>query len=253
MSLANGIIPDPWLATSVAVPANRCGPPGTANGGWVSGIVAGHLGSGPIEVRLLAPTPLDTTLDLRAADDDATLSQGDELLVVARRSPGVVRPPGPVDWDEAAAASARFYGHRDHPFPGCFSCGTDRAHGDGLRLFPGPVADGPDRLAAIFSPQPAHAGPHGRLPAAAVWAALDCPTAWVNMRAGGVYLLGRMRAEVSGELRPGEEYLVVAQSGGTKGRKAYGRAAVYHRDGRVLAASEATWVRVGDPGAGMPG
>ncbi|MBN2622164.1 MAG: hypothetical protein JXA83_02290, partial [Acidimicrobiales bacterium] len=83
----HSIIADPWLASTVTVPADRNGPPGIANGGWVSGLVAGHLGAGPVAVTLRAPTPLDTPLDLRAADDDATLSVGDDLLVTARRSP----------------------------------------------------------------------------------------------------------------------------------------------------------------------
>ena len=250
---ASRIIPDPWLATTVTIPASRCGPPGMANGGWVCGTVAGHLGAGPVEVTLRAPTPLDTPLELRAADDDASLSLGDDLLAGARRSPGPVGAPAPVDWDEASAATAGFHGHREHPFAGCFSCGTDRAVGDGLRLFPGPVGGRHDRLATIFTPEAAHAGPHGRLPAAAVWAALDCPTAWVNMGDGVTALLGRLRAEVRGELRPGTSYLVVAESHGVDGRKAYGRAAIYHRDGRLLAASEATWIRVGTGGSSVPG
>jgi acyl-coenzyme A thioesterase PaaI-like protein len=259
VSLLDGIIPDPWLATSATIPAGRCGPPGMANGGWVCGTVAGHLGDGPVEVTLRAPTPLETPLDMRAADDDATLSLGDRLLVSARRSPGEVQPPAPVSWEEARAAEARYVGHHTHPFPDCFVCGTARAPGDGLRIFSGPVAgatpDGPTgpasgapgRVAAVFTPGPQHAGPHGRLTAAAVWAALDCPTAWANMGAGDVLLLGRLRAEIRGELRPGRSYLVVAESCGVEGRKAYARAGLYDGDaGRLLAASEATWLRMAD-------
>ena len=235
---------DPWLISTITVPGERGGPPGMANGGWVSGTVAGHLagtGGGPVEVTLRAPTPLDTPLTLRVGEGVATLIDGDTVLVSARLSPGVVRAPAPVSWTEARAASARFPGHHEHPFPGCFVCGTERAAGDGLRVFPGPVAG---RMACVLAPAAAHAGPHGRLSPAAVWAVLDCPTAWVNMRPGAVALLGRLRAEVRGPLHPGEEYLVVAESAGTEGRKAYGRAGIYGRDGRLLAASEAIWISV---------
>jgi hypothetical protein len=244
MALVSGIICDPWLATTVSIPASRCGPPGAANGGWVCGMLGGHLGDGPVEVTLRQHTPLDTPLDLRAADDDATLAHGDRLLASARRSPGEVRAPAPVDWDEAQAAEADYPGHHAHPFPGCFVCGTERERGDGLRIFSGPVPGAPGRVAATFTPMADHAGPHGRLPAAAVWAALDCPTAWVNMAPGDVLLLGRLRVEVRGELWPGERYQVVAESRGVDGRKAYGRAGVYRVDGRLLAASEATWLRM---------
>ena len=38
----------------------------------------------------------------------------------------------------------------------------------------------------------------------------------------------------------------MAESAGTEGRKAYGRAGIYGRDGRLLAASDAVWISV-DP------
>jgi hypothetical protein len=239
---------DAWLVSPLTFPADRCGPPGMVNGGWVSGTVAGHLagtGGGPVEVTLRAPTPREAPVDLQVGEGAARLVHGGTVLVTARRSPGVVRAPAPVTWGEARSAPARFPGHRDHPFPGCFVCGTDRAEGDGLRLFPGAVAGGSGRMACVLSPGERHAGPHGRLSPAAVWAALDCPTAWVNMRPGAVALLGRLRAEVRGPLLPGDEYMVVASSAGTDGRKAYGRAGIYGRDGRLLAASEAVWISVG--------
>jgi hypothetical protein len=236
------VIPEPWLTTTFTVPAARCGPPGTANGGWVSGALAGHLGSGPAVVTLHRPTPLDVPLEVRAADDDATLSHDGRVLAHARRSPLGVRAPAPVAWDIAVGAERHFAGHHDHPFPGCFVCGTDRAPGDGLRIFPGPLADTGGRVAAVFTPGPAHAGPRGDLPRAAVWAALDCPTAWVNMAPGEVMLLGRLQVEVHGDLVAGTPYVVVAESDGRDGRKSYGRAGIYHRDGSLLAASRATWI-----------
>ena len=57
-------VPDPWLVATVTVPAARRGPPGTGNGGWVCGTVATHLGAGPVEVTLHAPTPLDVPLEV---------------------------------------------------------------------------------------------------------------------------------------------------------------------------------------------
>ncbi|HKY66971.1 MAG TPA: hypothetical protein VJM49_11395, partial [Acidimicrobiales bacterium] len=73
---ADGVIADPWFAATVTVPAARCGPPGMANGGWTCGTLAGHLPGGTVEVTLRAPTPLDEPLEVRAADDRATLSAG---------------------------------------------------------------------------------------------------------------------------------------------------------------------------------
>jgi hypothetical protein len=236
-----GIVVDPWFASTVTVPAARCGPPGMANGGWVCGTVAGHLGPGPVDVTLRAPTPLETPLDLRAADDRATLSHGGQLLVEAVRSSVPVRPVAPVAWEAAIAAESGFVGYGDHPFPGCFVCGTERPVGDGLRVFPAPVA-GTGRHAAVVTVDPALAGPDGRLSPATVWAVLDCPTAWVNMTPGAVALLGRLSAEVRVLPRAGEPLLVVAESAGIEGRKAFGRASIHDRSGRLLAASRAVWI-----------
>jgi hypothetical protein len=242
-------VADPWLATTVTFPAERGGPPGIVNGGWVAGTVAAHLGPGPVDVALRAPTPLDTPVDLRVADDRATLTQDDALLVAAHRSPGPVGAPAPAGQADARAARDRFAGWDDHPFPGCFVCGRDR-QADGMGIFPGavagpPAADGgPSRVAALFRPDAALAGDDGRLAVAAAWAALDCPTAWVNIRPGSLLLLGRMRAEVRDRLRPGVTYQVVAERGGRDGRKAYARAAVYAPGGDLMAASEALWIDV---------
>jgi hypothetical protein len=242
---------DPWLRTTISVPASRCGPPGMVNGGWVSGTVAGHLGSGPVEVLLRNPTPLDSPLELRAADNDAVLMDGTTVLVAARRVPAPPMPPAPVTPTEALAAEARFEGHDDHPFPGCFVCGTERADGDGLRLFSGPVAGRPGAVAGLFVPRPGHGAADGRIPPATVWAALDCPTAWPHMRPGAAALLGRIRGQVFSTPVVDQPYVVVGEATGEDGRKLYSRSAVFDRSGSLVGVAEATWISVSlGPGAG---
>jgi hypothetical protein len=243
--LAVATVPDPWLRTTLLFPASRCGPPSMVNGGWVAGTVAGHLGDGPVEVTLRWPTPLESPVELRAADDDAALIDGGAVLVTARRSPGEVRPPAPVSWDEAREAADRYAGHHDHPFPGCFVCGPDRAEGDGLRLFTGPVAGRPGAVAGLLTPQEGHAPTTGgRVPRATVWAALDCPTAWPHLRPGVAALLVRMRAQVWSTVAVGGEYVAVGEAVGEDGRKRFSRSAVYDRAGTLVGAAEATWITV---------
>lgn len=242
------LVVDPWLSSTVVVPSDRCGPPGMGNGGWVSGTVAGHLGRGPVEVTLHAPTPLDTPLGLRAADDRASLDDGGRVLATALRVATRLVPPVAVTWDEAVRASQGFAGHHDHPFPGCFVCGTERADGDGLRLFAGPVAGRPGTVAAPFVASAAHALPGGdRLPLAAVWALLDCPSAWVAYGPGKVALLGRLTGDVRGDVHVGRRYVVVGRLLSEEGRKLRSRVAVHDVDGgRTVAVGLATWVRIGE-------
>jgi hypothetical protein len=235
---------DPWLRTTMRFPASRCGPPGMVNGGWVSGSVAGHLGTGPVEVLLRNPTPLDSPLELRAADDHAVLMDGTTMLVAARRTTASPIPPAPVTPDEARGAEDRFVGHHDHPFPGCFVCGTERPNGDGLRVFTGPVAGRPGAVAGVLVPRAGHGDADGRLPAATVWAALDCPTAWPHMRPGGAALLGRMRGQVFSALAVDRPYVVVGEASGEDGRKLFSRSAVYDPSGGLVGAAEATWISI---------
>src|SRR5262249_60356064 len=62
----------------------------------------------------------------------------------------------PVAVDTARSAEQEYAGFRSHPFPECFTCGPERAEGDGLRIFPGP--DGPGRTACTWTPHPSMAG-----------------------------------------------------------------------------------------------
>lgn len=240
---------DPWLSSSVTIPADRCGPPGMGNGGWVSGTVAPHLGRGPVEVTLHAPTPLDVPLGLRAADDDASLDDAGRVLVTARRVAATPAPPAAVTWDEAVVAGQAFAGHHEHPFPGCFACGTDRGEGHGLRLFAGPVAGPPGTVATAFTSHPAHTLDGRRLPPAGVWALLDCPGAWVDYGPGKVAVLGQLTAAVTGPVEVGRRYVVVARKIGVEGRRLRSRVAVHDVDaGRVVATGLAPWVRLDNQG-----
>jgi hypothetical protein len=273
---AGGVVADPWLRTAVVVPAARCGRSGVGDGGWVAGTVAGHLGRGPVEVTFHSPAPLDVPLELRAADDRASLamspgpsgpsvppamstltgtaagSEVGRLLASARRVGVRLRAPAPVTWDEARAAEGRFAGHGDHPDPGCYVCGAGRAPGDGLRLFAGPVPGRPGTVAATCVPLPDQANPIG------VWALLGCPTGPVAHEPGRrAARLGRLTGHVLGPVRSGERHVVVAERAAGDGRRVHVRVAVYPApalalapalgpagSGRPVAVGLATWVRV---------
>jgi len=70
--------------TTLRVPARFRGPPSSGNGGWTSGALAEASGFDPVTVRLLAPPPLDTPLDLVPVDGSGVHD--------AATSPSPVRP-----------------------------------------------------------------------------------------------------------------------------------------------------------------
>ncbi len=64
-----------------------CGPPGTGNGGYVSGLIAGFL-DGPAEVTLRRPPPLGTPLAVQRDGDQAIrVLDGPTLVAEAARAP----------------------------------------------------------------------------------------------------------------------------------------------------------------------
>ncbi|KKK73920.1 hypothetical protein LCGC14_2888970, partial [marine sediment metagenome] len=115
------------------------GPPESGHGGYVCGVVAGLIG-GTAEVTLRRPPPLGRPLEVMRHDGSG-ISLRDDQTVVAEGAPASVEidVPGPVGFSDAEVASRSYIGLRKPAFPTCFGCGTQRAEGDGLRLFAGRV------------------------------------------------------------------------------------------------------------------
>lgn len=231
----------------ITVTSRYRGPARSGNGGYTCGLVAEALrqatGTTPVTVTLVAPPPLDTPMEVVV--DGGGLRVVCHGAVVAEAVPGAFtgEAPGPVDGTVAAQSATRYAGLREHPFPGCFTCGPHRQPGDGLRLFPGPVADGVVAAAWVVRPEFADGSMVG---APVAWAALDCPGGWSVDLIGRPMVLGRMTGRVETVPAVGERCVVVGRCRGVQGRKAFTDSALYDTDGRLLARAEATWIAV-DP------
>ena len=247
--------------TELLVPRRFCGPPSSGNGGWSAGALAAltverdHADPWPaVTVTLHRPPPLDTELPV-STDDGWTVASHDGHPVARAQvaDKGLTEVP-PVPLADARAATASYRGFVSHPFPTCFTCGTGRAEGDGLRIFPGDVAgDGRGRVAAPWTPHPSVAEDwhtyvddvrHASL--AVTWAALDCVGGWAGDLSDRLMVLAGMTARVDGLPVVGEEHVVVGQDRGHDGRKTFTAATLYDGDGRIVAVAEHVWVAV-DP------
>jgi hypothetical protein len=228
------------------------GPPGAANGGFASGSLAALLtgASGGAEVTLRRPLPLERALGVRHDADGGVLLEDDDGRLLAEARPCTAEmeltvPDAPTpDETRAAAGLAAYY--RDPLFPECFACGSARAPGDGLRIFPGPVP-GRSVWAAPWTPDPSAGGPDGRVPDEVVWAALDCPGGIAVVEAAAVpadmaVLLGQITARLEGLVQVGREHRVVAWFVARDRRKLTAGSAVLGPDGEVLAAARAVWI-----------
>jgi hypothetical protein len=95
---------------------------------WVAELSLGERFCGP-------PSPPTAAMP-------AMVHDGDELVAEVRPAAVGLTMPGTASPAEAPAAAGRYPLSQSHPFPTCFTCGPDRAPGDGLRIFPGPLPGG---------------------------------------------------------------------------------------------------------------
>lgn len=245
----------------LTIPRRFRGPARSANGGYTAGSLAAFLGEPGdgselrpvVEVTLRRPPPLDVALTVRSPDGTtaAVLLDDDGPVAEARVVDRELTVVDEVDPDRAAAASSDYAGFRKHPFPGCFACGTDREEGDGLRIFPGPVAAGV--VAAVWVPDASLAVSSDlidqgmqRVGLGVTWAALDCVGGWSHDLEGRPSVLGRITTRVDALPVVGERHVVVGRLVGTEGRKTFTAATLYDSDARVVATAEHVWLQV-DP------
>jgi hypothetical protein len=247
------------------VPARFNGPPSSGNGGWSAGAISALAGDAcpddhaspwpTIAVSLRLPPPLDTPLTVTRTDQGAVASYDGGTVLEATCTDNELADVDPVTADDARAAMAGFPGLSSHPFPTCFSCGTAREQGDGLRIFPGPVAgqQGANRVASTWTPHPSvaedfhvYADEHARASLPVTWAALDCIGGWAGDMTDRLMVLGRMTARIDSLPVIGEEHVVVGLDRGHEGRKTFTASALYDADGRIVATAEHVWIAI-DP------
>lgn len=229
--------------TEIRIDRRFRGPSGSGNGGYVAGCLAAHLGPAA-RVRLRRPPPLDAPLRVHHHDGGVSLLHGEIPVAEAFAAGAPPAPPPAPGFQDASRAAHAFRGFVEHPYPGCFVCGTGRELGDGLRIFAGPVS-GASLVAAPWIPSPSLAGPDGFVRREFLWAALDCPGAFTfDVPREGTILLGEITAHFVGDVRPGERCVVSAWHLGRSGRKHEVGTALHGASGDCLGVARAVWLEV---------
>lgn len=243
----------------LVIPSRFCGPPRSGNGGWTAGALAARTpdtsgaGHAPIQVTLRVPPPLDTPLGVRLHDTTTLLEHNETLIAEAERTDAELPAVRPISVADAASATTAHPGFGIVEYASCFSCGSGRAEGDGLRILPGPVADDPAaRFAAPWTPHAstantvpdAPAGSLGHADLACTWAALDCVGGWADDLLHRPMLLGRMTTQVTALPRIGEEHVLVGQVLRRDGRRSYSASALFTADGTEIARAQHVWFAV---------
>ena len=231
------------------------GPPNSGNGGYVCGMLARHI-AGAAEVMLRAPPPLETELSVVETGAGVwELRQGTTATVAIGRAITLeMSRLERATYAEAVEAEKRTpIKPHQHFLPMCFVCGPDRAPGDGLRLFAGPLVrqDTSVVFAVPWTPDPSLAAADGLVAPEFVWSALDCPTGYVclyDRESGGFNvtptLLGTLSVRIEGRPRPGERCVVTSWQTGREGRRLIAEGALFGEEDNLLAVGRAVWIIV---------
>jgi len=201
---------------------------------------------------LRRPLPLERPLAARHDSHGALLIRDGDTLLAESQSAAPVELAAPaVSLHEARAVAGQSRYYTDPVFPACFVCGMDRRPGDGLRIFPGPVA-GRALWAAPWTPDLSVASADRSIRPEVVWAALDCPSGLAAAEAAGlaqdtIILLGQMTVSPAGLPLAGDPCRVIAWPSGRDGRKLIAGSALLGPGDEVLAAARAVWVTVPRP------
>jgi hypothetical protein len=226
---------------TINVARRFCGPANSSNGGYFAGLVA-RLESDTLTVRLLKPPPLDTELNVVEREDGGIEVRERETLVAeARPSELKLELPAAPSYFEAVEASRRYTGFHAHRFPTCFVCGTQRARGDGMRIFAGRI---PERqiVAAPWVPDSSLDQGDGKVRPEFMSAALDCPGYYAITDDDRMMLLGELTVHLDRLVHIDESCTVIGWSIGSNGRKYAAGTAIFDEDGEVCGRGRALWI-----------
>ena len=237
---------------TVTIPAHFHGPPESGNGGYTCGLAAVALGTAPAQVRLRIPPPLDRPLRMEHRGELKVLLDGDKVVAEVRLADVDMETPSPIGYGAAIDALGRFdvdaYAS-EHAFPTCFTCGPLRGPGEGLRIFPAPVAGRPGLVVSPWVPDESYADDDGLIRDEIVWAALDCPSGLVWIFGDpptGPAVLGQLAVSIVRRPSPGDELVVAGWRTDADGRKCHSGSAVWTAGGDLIAKGQAIWILLAD-------
>jgi hypothetical protein len=240
--------PGVYLSATIRIDSRYNGPPGSANGGYVCGLMAAHINQ-PLSVRLYKPPPLDTDLALLfdSVSGKWHLKLNEQLIAAANPAHAHTRQhthiPKPPTYVEALDAAVHYAGHKQHVFPGCFVCGPQRAVNDGLRIFAGKLPD-TNVVAAPWLPHEALNNGSGKVRPEFIWAALDCPGYFASVMPGRTALLGELSVHIDRSVHIEEPCVIIGWQILIEGRKHKVGTALFDEDGERCAFGVATWLEI---------
>jgi len=231
------------MTQSIVVDRRFNGPPDSAHGGYICGLIAAATGAN-VRIRLYSPPPLTKALEVVArSEDEWRVLDGKETVASAVRTQVQVHVPKPPTYVQAMDASLHYPGFKHSNFPNCFVCGTQRQRGDGLRIFAGPIHNS-IAFAAPWVPSRDVADAGGKVKPEFIWSALDCPGYFASFTDGSPALLGEFTVHIDRLVHVDEACVIIGWPILVEGRKHKVGTALFDEDGERCAFAVATWVQL---------
>jgi hypothetical protein len=198
--------------------------------------------------------PLDQALSVERELGSLRVRDGERLIAEAKLATLELSVPEPPSFETALAVRGSSLALRvgPHPLlpgerlgvhPICVCCGAELAADAGLHVYAAAVP-GSDLVAAAWEAPAAFADSHGRMPAAILCTALDCPGQFAWYPKGlGAALLGRMTPRFDKPVHAGERCVVIGWSMGNEGRKHYAGTALFNAKGELCACAKSVWIQ----------
>lgn len=225
--------------STITISRRHQGPFGSANGGFVAGLLGEVIGPFPSRVVLRKPIALDTPLRLASFEDRVELEHEGILVASAERDETGIPPARFVTSEEIldTPASQIDMGM----FAACFVCGQDPP--DGLGIRPRRLPDG--RFAAIWKPSTSNHVRGARVPARYLRSALDCPGGFAALTASQTLAVtGSLTSRVDWLPSAQDSLIVVGEATWVDGRKLGASSTIFSQSGKVVATASAVWVAV---------
>jgi len=229
------------VSSRIVVAKRFNGPPHSAHGGYICGLIAGATGAN-VRVRLFHPPPLETEFEVVARPpDEWRVTQGKDTIATAVRTEVRVHVPPAPTYVQAMDASLHFAGFKREVFSDCFVCGRQRQRGDGLRIFPGSIPGG-IVYAAPWLPSDDVTDANGKVKPEFIWSVLDCPGYYSSFSDLRPALLGEFTVQIDRLVHADEGCVIIGWPILVEGRKHKVGTALFDEDGERCALGIATWV-----------
>lgn len=230
-----------------------CGPPKTGNGGLTAGILVEAVGTNSAEIRLLNPTPVESSIILESEKGkQGTIYDDSKKILATLKSiedenfPEYKLPVVP-DLEDAKKISTFYPGFTTHPFPTCFVCGPKREVNDGMRIFVGPAPEQigfENLMVGHWLPDETISSANGFVRDAVIWGALDCPGGFsAVLGEPQLIVLSKIRGKIIERPKVGEDNIVMSWRLQKMSRAFKVMTAIFKSDSKkLIAIAEALWL-----------